>query len=61
MASATKDEAVSTLDAQARSIDALHGKLAAAPGVDKDRLRKAVDTYKEAHRAFHDDALECMN
>ena len=44
MASAMKDEAARSLDAHARSIDALHQKLAAVPGVDKDRLQKAVDT-----------------
>ena len=61
MASAMKDEAARSLDAHARSIDALHQKLAAVPGVDKDRLQKAVDKYKAAHQTFHDDALGSMN
>lgn len=61
MANAIKDEAARSLDSHARSIDALHDKLAATPGVDKDRLQDAVDKYKAAHQAFHDDALECMN
>jgi hypothetical protein len=61
MANANKDEAARTLDAHARSIDALHQKLAAMPGVDKARLQQAADKYKAAHRAFHDDALGCMN
>jgi hypothetical protein len=61
MVNATKDEAARTLDAHARSIDALHAKLAAMPGVDKARLQKATDAYKAAHQTFHDDALGCMN
>jgi hypothetical protein len=58
---ATVDTAKSALDAHAKSIDALHEKLAATPGVDKGRLQQAVEKYKSAHRQFHDDALGCMN
>jgi hypothetical protein len=61
MASATQEQAARSLDAHAQSIDELHRKLAATPGVDKDRLQKAVDKYKTAHKQFHDDALGCMN
>ncbi len=61
MANADKDEAARTLDAHARSIDALHEKLAATPGMDKNRLQQATDKYKAAHKTFHDDALGCMN
>jgi hypothetical protein len=61
MANATKEEAARSLDAHAQSIDALHDKLAAMPGVDKNRLQQAADTYKAAHQKFHDDALGCMN
>ena len=49
------------LDAHGNSIDALHQKLAATPGVDKERLQKAVDKLKTAFKTFHDDALGCMN
>jgi hypothetical protein len=55
-----KAEAASALDAHARSIDELHHKLAALPGCDKQRLASAVDKYKAAHQAFHDDALGCV-
>jgi len=61
MDTAIKAEATGNLEAHGRSIDALHSKLAAMPGVDKDRLQKATDKYKAAHKAFHDDALGCMN
>jgi hypothetical protein len=61
MAEAQKEEARRALEAHGSSIDALHQKLAAAPGVDKDRLQKAVGDYKKAHQAFTDDALGCMN
>jgi hypothetical protein len=61
MADSNKDDAARALDAHARSIDTLHEKLAATPGVDKDRLQQAVNKYKSAHKAFHDDALGCMN
>jgi hypothetical protein len=62
MANATiKDEATRSLDEHAQSIDRLHAKLASTPGIDKARLQQAVDKYKAAHKAFHDDALGCMN
>ncbi len=61
MSNAMKEDTARLLDSHARTIDALHDKLAAAPGVDKDRLRHAVEKYKTAHQAFHDDALGCMN
>ncbi len=61
MVNSSKDEAAQTLDAHARSIDALHQKLSATPGVDRDRLSKAVEKYKAATQTFHDDALGCMN
>ncbi len=61
MAQANVEEARRALEAHGNSIDALHQKLAAAPGVDKDRLQKAVGDYKKAHQKFVDDALGCMN
>jgi hypothetical protein len=61
MASATQEQAAQHLNAHAQSIDELHRKLAATPGADKERLQKAVDKYKAAHKQFHDDALGCMN
>ncbi len=61
MSAMTKNEAATDIDAHGASIDRLHRKLEAMPGVDKERLQKAVETYKTAHRKFHDDALGCMN
>ncbi len=61
MVNSSKDEAAQTLDAHTQSIDALHQKLSATPGVDQERLRKAVEKYKAAAQTFHDDALGCMN
>ncbi len=55
-----QSDAASALDAHASTIDALHNKLAALPGCDKDRLKQAVQKYKAAHQAFHDDALACI-
>ncbi|MBV8170845.1 MAG: hypothetical protein JO219_02825 [Candidatus Eremiobacteraeota bacterium] len=55
-----KQEAKDTLEAHGRTIDELHRKLAAMPGVDKERLGRAVDKYKKAHQEFHDDALGCV-
>jgi hypothetical protein len=60
MASA-HDQAASSLDAHERSIEELHRKLAATPGVDAERLKGAVAKYVAAHRQFRDDALGCMN
>ena len=42
-----------------RSIDALHRETASLPGCDQ-APRQAVDKYKAAHQAFHDDALGCV-
>lgn len=56
-----KEDARRALDTHGNAIDALHQKLAATPGVDKERLQKAVSDYKKAHQAFRDDALGCMN
>lgn len=54
-------DAKQALDDHARSIDALHQKLAAMPGADKERLNEAAGKYKAAHKQFEDDALGCMN
>ncbi|HEY5426046.1 MAG TPA: hypothetical protein VIJ77_05795 [Candidatus Tumulicola sp.] len=61
MSNASLGQAADHLHAHARSIDELHGKLAAMPGVDAHKLQSAVDRYKAAHQQFHDDALGCMN
>ncbi|HMD01839.1 MAG TPA: hypothetical protein VKG44_02625 [Candidatus Baltobacteraceae bacterium] len=61
MNTSVKDDVARALDAHAQSIDALHQKLAAMAGANKARLQQAVDKYKSAHKAFHDDALGCMN
>ncbi len=58
---ATVDDVKKSLDEHARSIDALHQKLAAMPGIDKNRLQQAVTKLKAAAAAFHDDALGCAN
>jgi hypothetical protein len=58
---AGQENAKAAIDAHGRSIDALHQRLAATPGVDTQRLQRAVDKYKAAHQVFHDDALGCMN
>ncbi len=60
MASA-HDQASAELHAHGHAIDELHRRLAAMPGVDKDRLHKAVEKFKSAHKQFSDDALGCMN
>ncbi len=56
-----REQASRTLDAHGTSIDALHAKLAAMPGIDKERLQAATEKYKKAHQQFRDDALGCMN
>lgn len=55
------DQAAEHIDAHAQSIDELHRKLAAAPGVDQARLQTAVSNLKKAVVQFRDDALGCMN
>jgi hypothetical protein len=61
MASPAQDQAARHVDAHGQSIDELHRKLTAIAGADKDRLQKAVDKLKAAHKQFRDDALGCMN
>ena len=61
MTSATQSQVTQTIDDHGKTIDDLHNKLAATPGVDKGKLQKAVDDYKKAHDKFRDDALGCMN
>jgi hypothetical protein len=61
MSSAPHDAAAGNLGAHGESIDELHRKLAAAPGVDKPRLQIAVDKYKKAYAQFCEDAQGCMN
>jgi hypothetical protein len=55
------DQASANLEAHSKSIDDLHQKLSALPGVNTQRLKAAVDKYKAAHQEFCDDALGCMN
>jgi len=61
MAGTLKEHIASSLDAHAKSIDELHRKIAEQVGVDKEKLQKAVDKFKAAHKQFRDDALACMN
>ena len=55
-----KSEASQALREHGSSIDALHRKLAATPGIDQGRLSAAVAKYKSAHATFEEDALECI-
>ena len=55
-----KSEAAKAVEEHGRAIDELHHKLAAIAGCDKDRLARAVEKYKAAHQAFHDDAQACV-
>lgn len=55
-----KAEISSLLHSHADAIDALHEKLAALPGLDKQRLENAVAKFKSAHAAFEDDAQACV-
>ena len=61
MTAQTKEDARRALEAHGNAIDQLHQKLAAAADVDKERLQKAVNNFKNAHRTFTEDALGCMN
>ncbi|MBV8725854.1 MAG: hypothetical protein JO078_08610 [Candidatus Eremiobacteraeota bacterium] len=56
----SKSEAEEAIDAHGRKIDELHDKIAALQGCNRERLAQAVNKYKEAHQAFHDDALGCV-
>lgn len=47
------------LAAHERTIDELHEKLAKVDHADRHKLAEAVEKYKKAHKAFHDDCLEC--
>lgn len=55
-----KEATSQALEAHTRSTDELHAKLAKEPGCDTKRLTAAVEKYKAATVAFHDDALGCV-
>jgi len=56
-----KEQAEQQLAAHAKALDDLHQNLSGLQGMDKEKLQQAAAKYKAAHRAFHDDALGCMN
>lgn len=55
-----KTEVSKLLQEQGHKIEELHHKLAAIAGCDKEKLARAVEKYKAAHNAFHDDAQACV-
>lgn len=55
------DNVKSTLDDHIKSIESLHQRIAATPGIDKTKLQGVFSEYKAAAQKFHDDALGCMN
>jgi hypothetical protein len=55
-----KADAAAALAAHGQALDALHQRLAAMPGADKERLAHAVAKFKAAHQVFVDDALICI-
>jgi hypothetical protein len=54
-----REEVGRILAEHARLIDELHHKLAAVGEPDKAKLTAAIEHYKKAHKALHDDCLEC--
>ncbi len=48
------------MHAHGHAIDQLHDKLAAIPGIDKVKVKMAVEKIKTAHATFEEDALECI-
>ena len=55
-----KSQVTALLQAHRSSIDDLHQKLAAVPGVQKEQLAKAVVKYKAAVAVFEDDAQDSV-
>jgi hypothetical protein len=55
-----KAEVSKLMEEHKRQIDELHRKLAAMPGVNKERLSIAVEKLKTAHMQFEDDAQELV-
>jgi hypothetical protein len=55
-----KSEVSKLLEEHGRKIDELRDKLASVHRCDKDKLSRAVEKYKAAHKTFHDDALACV-
>jgi hypothetical protein len=59
-----KSEIREAVEEHMRSLHAdlhkLHDRLAAMPGVDKEKLSHAVAKLKSAHAAFADDAQACV-
>ena len=55
-----KSKVREAVEEHGRRIDELHHKLAAIAECDKDKLSRAVEKYKSAHKAFADDAQGCV-
>ena len=55
-----KSEISRALEAHKQSFEALHQKIAAMPGCNRERLAQAVQKFKAAHQAFADDAQACV-
>jgi hypothetical protein len=55
------DDARHALDAHRKTIEDLHQKLAAMPGINKAKLQVALEKYRASMSQFHDDVLGCMN
>ena len=53
-----KSEVSKLMQAHKSQIDELHRKLAAMPGVNKEKLSVSVEKLKTAHMEFEDDAAE---
>lgn len=53
-----KAEAKALIHAHGKAIDELHHKLGAIAGVDRAKVKVAIDKLKLAHAKFEEDAAE---
>jgi hypothetical protein len=55
-----KSEVSKLMQQHKRQIDELHDKLAAIPGINKERLTQTVVKLKTAHETFEEDAQDLV-
>jgi len=55
-----KAEVSKILHESRNAIEEAHRKLSSVAGVDKERLSRAMEKFKSAHRTFEDDAQEMV-
>ena len=55
-----KSEVHDVMERHRHDLDGLHRNLSAMAATDQEKLSRAVEKLKSAHKTFEDDAQECV-